>query len=122
MYSIGRKNNNHMDYKKYFPSLFTVRLMVIPVVVFVCLFSVASYTKSDANTSLILSSIYSSINGGTDLTSLNQGRTTALCNASDVLLAGAGTGPSCDNASTPACGRFMNYEYNGPATGSQQGW
>ncbi len=70
----------------------------------------------------ILSSINSSVVGGSNPYALSQNHTTAFCASGAVLLAGAGTGPSCDNSSSPACGRFMNYEYNGMALNGQQGW
>ncbi len=83
----------------------------------------AAQTTTCAEGNSILTSIYTIVNGGTDTSTLNQNKTTAFCNGSDLLLSGAGTGPSCENASTLACGRNMNYEYNSyNAIGSQLGW
>ncbi len=71
----------------------------------------------------ILNAIYSVINGSTDFSSLNQSRTSAYCNANDLLTAGAGVAPVCDNSSSPACGLQTHYEFNSfTMNGTQLGW
>ncbi|MBS3075324.1 hypothetical protein J4429_02585 [Candidatus Pacearchaeota archaeon] len=62
----------------------------------------------------ILDSIYSAVNGGTNSVSMDQSKTSASCDNNDILLAGAGETPVCDNANTPFCGHNINYEFNGP--------